>query len=120
MDEWDLEAIELEGPGFIDFADEQIGGFGFIAVRGPSIGAPLTTMVAAARTSPGRVTTTDMRPAVAGGRQSKTTGHLSATCSSTEAWTPDFAQNPCAESSVRPLALAAAKSQAVHCGDSTP
>ncbi|QKV72062.1 hypothetical protein HUT13_09355 [Streptomyces harbinensis] len=34
MDVWDREAIDLVGPGFIEFADDGTGQFGFIAVRG--------------------------------------------------------------------------------------
>ena len=34
MDAWDRDAIDLVGPGFIEFADEGTGQFGFIAVRG--------------------------------------------------------------------------------------
>src|SRR6266542_2697900 len=34
MDLWDLEAIDLVGPGFIEFGTDDTGGFGFIAVQG--------------------------------------------------------------------------------------
>lgn len=34
MDMWDRDAIDLVGPGFIEFADDGTGQFGFIAVRG--------------------------------------------------------------------------------------
>src|SRR6266545_3715604 len=34
MDLWDLEAIDLVGPGFIEFGKDVTGGFGFIAVPG--------------------------------------------------------------------------------------
>lgn len=34
MDTWDREAIDLIEPGFIEFADDGTGEFGFIAVRG--------------------------------------------------------------------------------------
>jgi hypothetical protein len=34
MDMWDRGAIDLVGPGFIEFADDGTGQFGFIAVRG--------------------------------------------------------------------------------------
>ncbi|GAB2883543.1 hypothetical protein GCM10022245_18740 [Streptomyces mayteni] len=34
MDVWDRDAIDLVGPGFIEFADDGTGQFGFIAVRG--------------------------------------------------------------------------------------
>ncbi|MGW4339856.1 hypothetical protein ACWEK5_44830 [Rhodococcus koreensis] len=34
MDLWDRDAIDLVEPGFIDFADDGTGQFGFIAVRG--------------------------------------------------------------------------------------
>jgi len=34
MDLWDLEAIDLVGPGFIEFGKDDTGGFGFIAVQG--------------------------------------------------------------------------------------
>lgn len=34
MDLWDAEAIDLVGPGFIEFGEEGTGEFGFIAVRG--------------------------------------------------------------------------------------
>jgi hypothetical protein len=34
MDLWDREAIELVGPGFIEFGEDGTGEFGFIAVRG--------------------------------------------------------------------------------------
>ncbi len=34
MDLWDLEAIDLVGPGFIEFGADDTGGFGFIVVRG--------------------------------------------------------------------------------------
>lgn len=34
MDMWDRDAIDLVGPGFIEFADGGAGQFGFIAVRG--------------------------------------------------------------------------------------
>lgn len=34
MDEWDLEAIDLVEPGFIEFGVDDLGQFGFIAVRG--------------------------------------------------------------------------------------
>lgn len=34
MDTWDREAIDLIEPGFIEFAEDGTGEFGFIAVRG--------------------------------------------------------------------------------------
>jgi hypothetical protein len=34
MDNWDRDAIELVGPGFIEFTKESAGEFGFVAVRG--------------------------------------------------------------------------------------
>ncbi|PBC53138.1 hypothetical protein CJ179_01785 [Rhodococcus sp. ACS1] len=34
MDMWDRDAIDLVEPGFIEFADDGTGEFGFIAVRG--------------------------------------------------------------------------------------
>ncbi len=34
MDLWDLDAIDLVGPGFIEFGGDDTGGFGFIAVQG--------------------------------------------------------------------------------------
>ena len=34
MDLWDLEAIDLVGPGFIEFGTDDTGGFGFIVVQG--------------------------------------------------------------------------------------
>ncbi len=34
MDLWDLEAIDLVGPGFIEFGKDQTGQFRFIAVEG--------------------------------------------------------------------------------------
>lgn len=34
MDLWDLKAIDLVGPGFIEFAEDRTGRFGFIAVEG--------------------------------------------------------------------------------------
>jgi hypothetical protein len=34
MDLWDREAIDLLEPGFIEFAEDGTGQFGFIAVRG--------------------------------------------------------------------------------------
>ena len=34
MDMWDQEAIDLVAPGFIKFADDGTGEFGFIVVRG--------------------------------------------------------------------------------------
>jgi hypothetical protein len=34
MDLWDREAIDLVGPGFIEFGEDGTGQFGFIAVRG--------------------------------------------------------------------------------------
>lgn len=34
MDIWDRDAIELVGPGFIEFDEDGTGEFGFIAVRG--------------------------------------------------------------------------------------
>lgn len=34
MDLWDQDAIDLVGPGFIEFDDDGTGQFGFIAVRG--------------------------------------------------------------------------------------
>lgn len=34
MDLWDLDAIDLVEPGFIEFAKDGTGQFGFIAVRG--------------------------------------------------------------------------------------
>lgn len=34
MDMWDREAIDLVEPGFIEFAEDGTGQFGFIAVRG--------------------------------------------------------------------------------------
>jgi hypothetical protein len=34
MEAWDRNAIDLVEPGFIEFADEGTGQFGFIAVRG--------------------------------------------------------------------------------------
>jgi hypothetical protein len=34
MDRWDREAIDLFEPGFIEFARDGTGQFGFIAVRG--------------------------------------------------------------------------------------
>lgn len=33
MDLWDLEAIDLVGPGFFEFGGEDAGHFGFIAVQ---------------------------------------------------------------------------------------
>jgi hypothetical protein len=34
MDNWDRDAIDLVGPGFIEFAKKRNGEFGIIAVRG--------------------------------------------------------------------------------------
>jgi hypothetical protein len=34
MDMWDQDAIDLVEPGFIEFAEDGTGQFGFIAVRG--------------------------------------------------------------------------------------
>jgi hypothetical protein len=34
MDLWDREAIDLVGPGFMEFGEDGTGQFGFIAVRG--------------------------------------------------------------------------------------
>lgn len=34
MDTWDQDAIDLAGPGFIEFAEDGTGQFGLIAVRG--------------------------------------------------------------------------------------
>jgi hypothetical protein len=34
MDTWDRNAIDLAGPGFIEFADDGTGQFGFVAARG--------------------------------------------------------------------------------------
>jgi hypothetical protein len=34
MEVWDRDAIDLVGPGFIEFAGDGTGQFGFIAVRG--------------------------------------------------------------------------------------
>jgi hypothetical protein len=34
MDNWDRDAIDLVGPGFIEFAKKRTGEFGFIAVHG--------------------------------------------------------------------------------------
>jgi hypothetical protein len=34
MDLWDQEAIDLVAPGFIEFAGDRTGEFGFIVVRG--------------------------------------------------------------------------------------
>ena len=34
MDNWDQEAVDLVQPGFIEFDDDGLGDFGFIAVRG--------------------------------------------------------------------------------------
>lgn len=34
MDLWDRDAIDLVEPGFIEFAEDSTGQFGFIAVRG--------------------------------------------------------------------------------------
>lgn len=34
MDMWDRDAIDLVEPGFIEFAEDGTGQFGFIAVRG--------------------------------------------------------------------------------------
>jgi hypothetical protein len=34
MSEWDRDAIDLVGPGFIEFAGDGTGQFGFIAVQG--------------------------------------------------------------------------------------
>ncbi|MGP3969311.1 hypothetical protein [Streptomyces sp. 6N223] len=34
MEMWDRDAIDLVGPGFIEFAEDGSGQFGFIAVRG--------------------------------------------------------------------------------------
>jgi hypothetical protein len=34
MDMWDRDAIELVGPGFVEFAEKGTGEFGFIAVPG--------------------------------------------------------------------------------------
>ncbi len=34
MDSWDRDAIDLLGPGFIEFAEKGTGEFGFVAVRG--------------------------------------------------------------------------------------
>ena len=34
MDTWDRDAIDLAGPGFIEFTDDATGQFGFIAVQG--------------------------------------------------------------------------------------
>jgi hypothetical protein len=34
MDLWDQDAIDLVGPGFIEFSEDGTGGFGFIAVQG--------------------------------------------------------------------------------------
>ncbi|MGW5240035.1 hypothetical protein ACWEOW_13975 [Monashia sp. NPDC004114] len=34
MSGWDRDAIDLVQPGFIEFADDGIGEFGFVAVRG--------------------------------------------------------------------------------------
>ena len=34
MDMWDQDAIDLVQPGFIEFSDDGLGQFGFIAVNG--------------------------------------------------------------------------------------
>ncbi|WP_226961329.1 MULTISPECIES: hypothetical protein [Streptomyces] len=34
MDVWDRDAIDLVGPGFIEFTEDGTGQFGFIAVGG--------------------------------------------------------------------------------------
>ena len=34
MDNWDLEAVDLVQPGFIEFDDNGLGGLGFIVVTG--------------------------------------------------------------------------------------
>jgi hypothetical protein len=34
MDAWDRDAVDLVGPGFIAFADDGTGEFGFVAVHG--------------------------------------------------------------------------------------
>lgn len=34
MDTWDRDAIDLVGPGFVEFARDGVGEFGFIAVHG--------------------------------------------------------------------------------------
>jgi hypothetical protein len=34
MDAWDQEAVDLLGPGFIEFGSDQLGQLGFIAVQG--------------------------------------------------------------------------------------
>jgi hypothetical protein len=34
MDVWDQDAIDLMGPGFIEFTEDGMGEFGFVAVRG--------------------------------------------------------------------------------------
>jgi hypothetical protein len=34
MDLWDRDAIELVGPGFLEFKPDGTGSFGFIAVEG--------------------------------------------------------------------------------------
>lgn len=34
MDAWDQDAIDLVGPGFIEFTDDATGQFGLVAVRG--------------------------------------------------------------------------------------
>jgi hypothetical protein len=42
MSGWDRDAIDLIEPGFIEFAADGTGEFGFIAVRGRLEGRPLT------------------------------------------------------------------------------
>lgn len=68
MDLWDLEAIDLQEPAFIEFRTDRTGQFRFIAVEGWMVAPTASATGARLPTSPERVTTKGIGPAVVVGR----------------------------------------------------
>ena len=58
MDNWDQEAVDLVGPGFIEFDKDGLGELGFIAVTENSTAATRLIMAGRVSSSRGKAPTT--------------------------------------------------------------
>jgi hypothetical protein len=68
MDLWDAEAIDLPGPGYIQFDADRTGHFRFIAVEGWMDTRAAGATGARTWNSPGKATTRAIPPAAVAGR----------------------------------------------------
>ncbi len=86
---WDRDALDLVAPAFIEFTEDGSGSFGFIAVQGEMDCREMERdgMDCRVWSSPGRATTSAIRPAAAAGLCSRRTAHCAGVSSSTLATT---------------------------------